>query len=99
MEVCAVLARQQFVEIDALQLITPEPSGRSTVPSTVGRSSGIPKMRYLTDGLLLLVRTASRGPDDGLRYETGWGTAVLLILASSLALASLAWFLVGVLVN
>jgi hypothetical protein len=56
-------------------------------------------MRYLTDGLLLLVRTASRGPDDGLRYETGWGTAVLLILASSLALASLAWFLVGLLVN
>jgi hypothetical protein len=56
-------------------------------------------MRYLSDGLLLLVRTAWRGPGDGFRYEVGWVTAVLLILAASLALASLAWFLVGLLVN
>jgi hypothetical protein len=52
-------------------------------------------MRYFTDGLLLLVRTASRGPDGGFLNEIGWGAAALLIVASSLVLASLARFLVG----
>jgi hypothetical protein len=31
--------------------------------------------------------------------EMGWGAAVLLIVGSSLALASLAWFLVSLFVN
>jgi hypothetical protein len=56
-------------------------------------------MRYLTDGFFLLVRTASRGTDDRFRDEMGWGAKILLILASSLALASIAWFLVGLLMN
>jgi hypothetical protein len=57
-------------------------------------------MRYLTDGLFLLVHTASRGSaDDGLLKETGWGAAALLIVGASLALASLAWFLIGLFVN
>jgi hypothetical protein len=56
-------------------------------------------MRFLIDQLFLLVPNASRGPDDGFLSEMGWGSAVLLILASSSALASLAWFLVGLLVN
>jgi hypothetical protein len=56
-------------------------------------------MRYLNDGLLLLVRTASPGPPVGSLNEKGWGAAALLIFASSMALAVLAWFLVGLLVN
>ena len=56
-------------------------------------------MRYLSDGLFLLVRTTSRGPDDGFLNEIGWGAATLLIVGSSLALASLAWFLVGLFVT
>jgi hypothetical protein len=56
-------------------------------------------MRYLSDGLFLLVRTASRGPNDGFLNEIGWGAATLLIVGSSLALASLAWFLIGLFVN
>jgi hypothetical protein len=51
-------------------------------------------MRYWTDRLFLLVRTASPKPDDGILKEIGWGAAT-----SSLALASLAWFLVGLFVN
>jgi hypothetical protein len=94
-----VFVRQQFVKIDTLELKAPEPSGRPTLPSSAGRSSGIPDMRYLTDGFFLLVRTASRGTDDHFRDEMGRGAKVLLILASSLALASIAWFLVGLLMN
>jgi hypothetical protein len=60
---------------------------------------GIPNMRYLSDGLFSLVRTASQGPDDGFLNEIGWGAAALLIVGSSLALASLAWFLVGLFVT
>jgi hypothetical protein len=56
-------------------------------------------MRYLTDRLFVLVRASSQGSGDGLPNETGWGTAVVLILASSLGLASLAWLLVDRLVN
>jgi hypothetical protein len=52
-------------------------------------------MPYLTDGPLMLVRTALRGPDDGFLNEIGWGAAALLIVGAILALASLAWFLVG----
>jgi hypothetical protein len=52
-------------------------------------------MRYLTDRPF----TASTGPDDGILKEIGWGAAALLIVGSSLALASLAWFLVGLFVN
>jgi hypothetical protein len=56
-------------------------------------------MHYLTDRLFLLVQTASPGPDDGIRNDIGWGTAALLIAGASLALASLAWFLIGLFVN
>jgi hypothetical protein len=56
-------------------------------------------MNNLTDGLFSLVHTASQGPDDGFRNEIGWGAGALLIVGSSLALASLAWFLVGLFVN
>jgi hypothetical protein len=57
-------------------------------------------MRYLTDGLFLLVHTALRGPaDDGFLDEIGWGAAALLIVGASLALASIAWFLIGLFVN
>jgi hypothetical protein len=94
-----VLARQQFVKIDVLQLRASEPSGRSTLPSNVGRPPGIPEHAFFDRRAVFLVPKASRGPDDGFLSELGWGSAVLLILASSLALASLAWFLVGLLVN
>jgi hypothetical protein len=56
-------------------------------------------MRYLTDRRFLLVQTASRGPDDPFLKEIGWGVAALLIVGASLALASLAWFLIGLFVN
>jgi hypothetical protein len=64
-----------------------------------GDRQGFQNMRYLSDGVFRMVRTALRGPDDGFLKEIGWGTAALLILGMSLALASLAWFLVGLLVN
>jgi hypothetical protein len=56
-------------------------------------------MGYLSDGLFSLVRTASRGPDEGFLNEIGWGATALLIVGSSLALASLAWFLIGLFVT
>jgi hypothetical protein len=56
-------------------------------------------MGYLTDRLFLSVRTDSPGPDDGFLTEIGWGAAALVIIGASLALASLAWFLVGLFVN
>jgi hypothetical protein len=56
-------------------------------------------MRYLSDGLVLLVRAASRGPDERFLNEMGWGAAALLIVGSSLALASLAWFLIDLFVT
>jgi hypothetical protein len=43
--------------------------------------------------------TASQGPDDGILNEMGWAAAALLIVGSSLALASLAWFLIGLIVG
>jgi hypothetical protein len=55
-------------------------------------------MSNLTDEPLSLVHTASPGPDDGLN-EIGWAAATFLIVGSSLALASIAWFLVGLFVN
>jgi hypothetical protein len=55
-------------------------------------------MSNLTNEPLSLVHIASPEPDDGLN-EIGWGAATLLIVGSSLALASLAWFLVGLFVN
>jgi hypothetical protein len=45
------------------------------------------------------VEVLSPGPDDDTRTEIGWGAAALLIVGASLALASLAWFLVGLFVN
>jgi hypothetical protein len=45
------------------------------------------------------MRQESRGPDDGFLTEMGWGAAALLIVGASLALASLAWFLVGLFVT
>jgi hypothetical protein len=56
-------------------------------------------MSDLTDEPPSLVHTASQGPDDALQNELGWGAATLLIVGSSLALASLAWFLIGLFVN
>jgi hypothetical protein len=55
-------------------------------------------MSNLPDELLSLVHTASPGPDDDLN-EIGWGAATFLIVGSSLALASIALFLVGLFVN
>jgi hypothetical protein len=63
-----------------------------------GDASGIPNMRYLTDGLFLLVCAASRRPDEGFLNEIGWVAAALLIVGSSLAIASIAWFLIGLFV-
>jgi hypothetical protein len=57
-------------------------------------------MSNLTDEPLSLVHTASTGPVvDGILKEIGWGAAALLIVGSSLALASFAWFLIGLFVN
>ena len=53
-------------------------------------------MLYVTDGLFSL---ASPEPNDSFLNEIGWGAAALLIVGASLALASLAWFLIGLFVN
>jgi hypothetical protein len=52
-------------------------------------------MRYFTDRPF----TASLELGEGIPKEIGRGAAVLLIVGSSLALASLAWFLVGLFMN
>jgi hypothetical protein len=52
-------------------------------------------MSNLTDEAPWLIHTAFSEPDDGIRKGIGWGAAALLIVGSSLALASLAWFLIG----
>jgi hypothetical protein len=57
------------------------------------------KITYVTDGPFWLVHTASPGPDDGILNDMGWGAAALLIVGSSLAIASIAWFLIGLFVN
>jgi hypothetical protein len=56
-------------------------------------------MHYLTDRLFSLGDIASRGTDDRFPNEIGWGAAALLIVGVSLALVSLAWFLIGLFVN
>jgi hypothetical protein len=56
-------------------------------------------MHYLTDRLFSLSDIASPGPNDGFPNETGWCAAGLLIAGVCLALASLAWFLIGLVVN
>jgi hypothetical protein len=43
------------------------------------------EIKYFTDEPL----------DDGFLTEIGWGATALLIVGGSLALASLAWFLIG----
>ena len=56
-------------------------------------------MRHLGERLLSLVLIISPGPQEDIFSEIGWGVATLLILGSSLALASLAWFFVGLFTN
>ena len=56
-------------------------------------------MRHLGEGLLSLVLIISPGPEEDVFSEIGWGVAILLILGSSLALASIAWFFVGLFMN
>jgi hypothetical protein len=41
----------------------------------------------------------TKGPFDGYSRSMGWDVAILLVLGISLALASVAWFLVGLLLN
>jgi hypothetical protein len=53
----------------------------------------------MTDGPFSLVHTASTGPDSGILNDRGRGVVALLIVGSTLALASLAWFVIGLLVN
>ena len=55
---------------------------------------------YLADRLFLSVDSALPGPDDDeFLNEIGSGAKVLLIVGSSLALASIAWFVIGLFVN
>jgi hypothetical protein len=69
---------------------SPFTSGRSPLPSSVGRPSGIPKNALFERRAAFADPHCLAGAWRWLRYEVGWVTAVLLILAASLALASLA---------
>ena len=53
----------------------------------------------MTDRLVSLILTASPEPDDDMLNQIGWGAVALLIVGASLAVASVAWFLIGLFVN
>jgi hypothetical protein len=79
------LAARTFQSVDATKQLR-ESQGHRSMRDRKGDSRQGPGKR-------------TKGPFDGYSRGMGWDVAILLILGISLALASAAWFLVGLLLN